>query len=334
MIACGSALPTAAAGLLARARLTAPPADETPADYDWLSPCRFDPAQRRRLDELATAAAAELSQRLGRLLQMPVDVRPGSFTQHYGRALRAPATQEGAYRMSLLVGEGGPPAGWISLEAAWAVAWVGRLLGGAATIAAAEPRPLSSLETTLLQDVFSTMTGGLAEAWRNRLTASPLPASGPELRDDDTYGCFQFRVGDQPAVAITMNADWAEDLAAAAATPRKAPGELRQAILAHLEYAAAEALALTAEAKIAARDLMALEAGDVLLLNLTPQDLVRLVVDGQTILTGEPVVCEGHYAVRIAAPLRAPGGSSAPGAPDAAPANPAPAKPSRKTRHE
>jgi flagellar motor switch protein FliM len=309
MIAPAHSFPPAAMGLLARARAGAPAQAEpaaASADYDWDSPCRFDPGQLRRLRDLASAAADELARRLGQLLQMPVAIRPGPFAQHYGRSeqLQPASTKDDKssdVRVAIRVGEGvaASRAGWLNLDASFAAAWIARLLGGAPTEAPAQARPLSALETTLLQDVLAAICESLAGALHKPVAAGQAPAE--QIETDAEYASFQFLAGDKPLLAVILTASAAEELCSAQARQGK-PADPRPAMLAHLEQTTAEATACTVESRVAVADLMALETGDVLLLDFGPQSPLRLMVDGQEVLSGEPVICDGHYAVRVAAP--------------------------------
>ena len=62
------------------------------ADYDWTAPCHFSPAELARLDQFARAAASGISDALGKLLRMKVELVSTGMTQHFAARLPQPET--------------------------------------------------------------------------------------------------------------------------------------------------------------------------------------------------------------------------------------------------
>jgi flagellar motor switch/type III secretory pathway protein FliN len=83
---------------------------------------------------------------------------------------------------------------------------------------------------------------------------------------------------------------------AAPTPPQQAASQLRSAV----ESATVNATAILGVARASVRDIMALEAGDVLLVERKVNEAIDLLVQGRHVLRGVPVCTDGHYGLEVA----------------------------------
>lgn len=277
-------------------------------EYDWKTPCRFTRRQREALDATATGIAAQLSRRVSDQLKMEVKLLAGAAKQFYVSDLAAQVGPAAKYYVSLL-GASGAPCGWAALSAECASAWVSRLLGGCAT-GPATARDLSRLETALLMDVLTSVTEAASEvlakgAGKIARQDALLDASAlAGCADGEEFVQFGFALDKDPAklaVILLLASDVAEtqindDSGKKAARPA---AEIQKDLQSHVEGTEMQAAVIVGDTKVAMKDILALEAGDVLILPTGPGDLVDLLVQGKPVLKGMPVSCEGSFAIQV-----------------------------------
>ena len=73
----------------------------------------------------------------------------------------------------------------------------------------------------------------------------------------------------------------------------------REDIVEHLRSVRVSAQAVLGKAVATMRDVMALEPGDVLLIQKKANEAIELTVQGRAVLSGLPVTCAGRYALLV-----------------------------------
>jgi flagellar motor switch protein FliM len=290
-------------------RPTDPPDAPQAADYDWSVPARFTPAQMRRLNEFAQAAAGEVSAALSGMLNRPVALAAGPPVQEYSAVEDTSAGGAGGYWLALL-DPAGTACGSLAFGGPCAVRWVAGLLGGSADDQATE-REFSLLEKTLLSDVAAAVAHGISAG---------LKAAGAEVRAGQAVntGLPQAPAGgraemlridfreqdrpDEPAVRAVVACDVMQRLVGRQAAKKANPGDSDASrMLAHLAEAEVVATAWLGESILTTREIVSLEPGDVLLLGTNAADAIDVLVQGREVLCGTPARSGGKYAVRVAA---------------------------------
>ena len=294
-----------------RARGAQKPDSLDAVDYDWTRPCRFTHAGLRKLNDFAQQAAEQVSRGLGAKLREDVRFEPEPVAQYYAPALLKAA--EGAVQYSIaLAQQGASPCGAIAFPQAAAIAWVQKLLGSAGDEASTD-RELSSLETALLLD----LAGTIAEAFSATAQAAGGPAlvpSGQVIKGNYPLPQGQalefckiaFRqAGDGGAeVALVILSDRLLPVAGAQVSRQTGPSQAdqRQHVRGHLDRVAVRAEAWLGTAQVAMCDVMALAPGDVLLLERKVDEPIGLSVQGNVVLQGFPVACDGRNALKVVRP--------------------------------
>jgi flagellar motor switch protein FliM len=276
------------------------------ADYDWKTPHRFTGARREHLDQLAKRLTEKASAKLSAMFGAKLALAAEPVTEHYASELSGSEAQGSAYSVEL-TGEGGAAKGAIRIPAPTAVAWVGRLLGGSG--AAGSDRDLSALEMDLLLDIFARLTEAvctaLADSGGKPVSRGARASKDGRLpgQDCDEYCRILLRPAgaqDDSGVSFLLLSDLLEGMSAGgreeAAPP---PAELRQRIIGHLGTSPVLVTAHLGQSQVTMRDILALEAGDVLVLPQTFEDPVSVTVAGKAAFTGLLASCEGRYSLHI-----------------------------------
>jgi len=239
------------------------------------------------------------------------------------------APQAGNYLVALETtfpaGREAPQCGLLVVSAATGAGWVDRLLGGGGGHQAGrEPSPL---EAALLLDAvacigetFSALVraeleaggatqGQAASSWSVR-PRGEVHADAAFLPADDTevFCRFDFRLGgdeenDPPEMmALILPAETLQPIVAGASARAGAggPDQTRKAMLEHLQQVTVPATAWVGTACLRMRDVMALEAGDVMVLEKGIDEPIDLQVQGRTVLSGFLVQCSGRYGLLVA----------------------------------
>ncbi len=277
------------------------------ADYNWTCPHHFTATQHDRLSAFAKQVAERLAEAMAAILRVEISFEAAEVVECYADAVSP--DEEKAYHAPLL-DTAGEPCGMVCLPAALAAGWVGNLLGGSGS-SKGEDGELSSLETALLLDIVAAMV--------RTASAASQQAGGPALqhdgaltsleeafppRDGDELCRFSFRLaGDQDNAQFTffMRSGFLESVAEPSRRKKAAPSnqETRARILKRIQAAPVTVAAQLGAAAISLRDLMSLEAGDVVVLRSRVGETITLAVGEQVVLRGIPAVCKGRYAVQV-----------------------------------
>lgn len=276
------------------------------ADYDWQTPCRFLRPALEKLDAAAARFGRELSKAVGGLLQSEVEFQPVGVAQHYAGRLRESAADR-AVHFTELTGPEGEHCGLVTLPPDMAAAWVARLLGGST---GEDDRELSALETDLLMDILRTMAQGISAD--SQAVGGPALAHGQTLsrgaialpgEDTDEYCEFAFEVSasEKTSQVFLLIASETVDRIIGVEHSRssKGPEQVRQDLLGHLRQAPIAATLRLGEAAVTMREAMALEAGDVVLLQRHIDEPAEIVIQDRAVLLAHPVTCEDRYGAEI-----------------------------------
>lgn len=278
------------------------------ADYDWTAPCRFVPAQLAKLDAFAEALAASLSQALGGLMGGELEFVPAGRTQHFAAGLRASAEGDQAkeYWVELLHDE--TQCGLIAVSAGAAMGWVARLLGSKESAPNVE-RDLSALESALLLDVLAAMTeafsvaaeaGGAAFSRGETVSKGSYSLPGDEGTEYCRIALAPAGEGQAASISFVVASDALEPLAGGRPqSPARSSRDVSKDVLALLERASMVATGMLGTAELPMREVMALEAGDVLLIAKRTGEPIDLVVQGRVVSRALPVTSGGRYALQI-----------------------------------
>jgi flagellar motor switch protein FliM len=298
--------------MLLRAAEKAPPAageDADVTDYDWNAPSRFTRSGIARINEFVQKATQRLTARLESLLPEPCPLRGEGFSQHYRDEATELLTAAPAYLARLL--SEGRQMGLFVLPAARAASWVAQLLGGSGDAADGQ-REFSSLESGILVDAVSALTetfsACLQEAGGPPLAAEEHIQKGScdlpgEQNVEFCRIAFLPESGDEtPVLSLLILAEALDGIggAQAEAGPPMPDDQRRRHLLAAVNMATVRGSVRLGTASAPMRDFMALERGDVLVLENAAGGPIELDVRGRTVLTGFPVQCEGWYALQVA----------------------------------
>lgn len=279
-------------------------------EYDWRVPYRFVPAELKKLGEFAERVAQQISQGLGGLLRMELQLEAAPLKQSYAVELPKLLSEAKDYCIPLVV-ESGRPCGLILLPMATALSWVGRLLGTSGEDVDAD-RQLSAIERGLLSDIVAAVANAISAA--SQQADGPgfrhlevLPQGKPDLPGEDFSEYCELSVRpsgspDDRLVSVVILSDIlagiCQDQTAKKAERRA--DDVRKDILAHLQNATVVATARLGRSDVSMRDILSLEPGDVLLMQGRVDEPIDLVVAGAILLSGFPAKSSGKYAVKIA----------------------------------
>lgn len=294
-----------------------PSSDEPQAeDYNWNAPFRFPRKGLERLNRFVEALAAKVSETLKSMLAEHPGLKSRGLSQHYRREAQS-SLPEGEYLIQIHSGQ--KPVGLLTLPAAKAVEWVERLLGGGA--AEVEPdRELSPLENRILREALSDLLGAMSELFQQH--GGPALEAGDELHKGacelpdqaDEYCRIEMATDAEeaePACRVVISSDMLDPVGGAQAEsgPELPPERRRQLVVAALQKVFVRGRVQLGTARASMQEVMALEPGDVLVLQKSAGDPVDFNVRGRTVLSGQPVQCQGRYAVQVTGPAGAGGAS-------------------------
>jgi flagellar motor switch/type III secretory pathway protein FliN len=130
----------------------------------------------------------------------------------------------------------------------------------------------------------------------SRFSDGALPTEAP---DDDPAADTAATGAQDRGLALVLRSAFLEPLAGAARADPPEPDEVRRRIEASLRAAALTVRADVGTASVPLGDLLALEPGDILLLERMTGETIDLTVEGHAVLRARPVISRGQYAVEI-----------------------------------
>jgi len=298
------------------ALLTGPQADQA-RPFEWTSPHRFDQPMIQQLQAAGEKLAARRSADLQPLLRFDLQLKLVQVCEHYAWHLGAVLAPAGGYALPLTLADG-QACGLVVLSDQKALALVEKLLGS--TAAPTASRKLSPLESALLSDVLAALgrssEAGCREAGLNvKVAAKAVPAAEALPRE----GCDEYcrlALASSGDAGESVNVVFLSQLLAnsedssqpAGGDAGKAgpvsPERARQIMLDHVAAMPVRSQAILGTAFACFGEVLALQPGDVLVLDGRLQDPMELRVGRQVILHGRMVVAGGQYALQVV-PARA-----------------------------
>ena len=275
------------------------------SEFDWKTPCCFTIGQLQRLRELGAAVSKRLTDALAKLLRAEINLEPVQVNLRYGKAAIAAFEAIEPYYVPL-TDEGSAACGCLVMPAAAAATFVGKFLGATGD-SSAPGRKLSPLEQELLLDVVravaNELSAELTSAGAKGVRAGQLGRTAPTGMDLDE--CFCLVMGsagpDMPLIGVVLQCGFVEGVFAASgmSTAKITQQESAKRLSTHLETAPVTASVCAGNAELSMKDVMALEAGDVLLLSTQVGQPVNLLVQGQLLAHGLMVRNQDRYAMQI-----------------------------------
>ena len=299
--------------LLAAARTpSAPVESEEAADYDWSVPQGFTQEQLERVNSFVASAVTKISEALSILMQQQLQMRSDPIAQHYADQLPDDLGKDTDYSVTVLDARGGA-CGRLVLPGDLAMEWVGKMLGSSER-PTGEQRELSTMESALLADMIAAIVKAFSDA------AQAMGAERFDVKKDLERGEFeppggtgseitritlrQEDASDSRPVSILLTSEALTGVSGAGTAQGEGAtsGDPRARMVWHVSQASVVVTAFLGTAKASIKEILALEPGDVLLLQKTINEPIDLSVQGTVVCSGRPVRCEGRYAVQITHP--------------------------------
>ncbi len=304
--------------MLAAAARQADPSETPPeaVDFDWHAPCHFTRSQLERVEEFAGTVAQKVSEALTTALRSPTTVESEPVTQHFGSHLGDTEGEETHY--SVRVSDGARrTCGVLVITPACAAGWVGTLLGSPE--GGGEDRELSVLENTLLSEVITALSGAFSEASKaaggaafqleSQVSRGRLNLPGDQSSEFCRIAFRPEHPDDEAPVGVSLLvlSEVLDSVAGVESGDSEQKGGIdsRAEIAAHLERSVVKVEVWVGTAAASIQEVAALEPGDVLLLQKRVNEPVELAVENRHILSGMPVISDGHYAVQVIVPAGA-----------------------------
>ncbi|MBN1556151.1 MAG: FliM/FliN family flagellar motor switch protein [Phycisphaerae bacterium] len=279
------------------------PGEITP--FDFHVPHRFGPEQARRLRDVAEILARNLTATLSAALQGAFPLTLNEWKEWYVDRQPKP---ERAYYVPLNMS--GRLAGHLLLPRDTAIGWVTTLLGGSAEGEVEEDRTLSSLEHDLLLDITKKVVATISRVSRDNagpeITHTPsVSHDPPELVEegqiaDVCHFTYQRKEGEKALpFTLVFLSELLESIAGVVRPAERSTDEIYQDMLSHVESVPMDVNVRLGTVSVSMRDLVSVEAGDVILLPNSIEDPIDVMVSGKTIMSGQPVQHKGWYGLQI-----------------------------------
>ncbi len=275
--------------------------------YDFRRPRKVRDEQLRRLRKIHEAMAQAAAVRLEAFLRWPVEMTVAAVEET--REGEFFAGLEGPERTYLC--DRGPLIGGsvrLQIDPRIAFALLDAILGGNGE-EIDRRREFSKMESALFETVVRIMGEALGEGWgvAGMFTESPADPSGAEERDENVVGItvavsfrgergkmrLSYLLGAlEPVLSTAAGEDWQK--------PKPPPAASRNRELqALLGGAHVDVEILLGEARMRLGELLALRAGDLIVLEAPAGGSVRVSVEGTERLAGELKPGRGRRSVRI-----------------------------------
>jgi flagellar motor switch protein FliM len=268
---------------------------------DFSRPRRLSP---ERLEELQEALAANLGasqESLSRLLGLEVKLELASLSEVHADSL----FRELPEHLALMRFQSAGHPNWVRWESLPAIRCVERLLGS--TTETEEERELSSIEVAMLEGIVNALVQPMLAELSPELSEveviTDLAAAGSWR--DAAEGADPHRLGvelalDAPGIQSTLNlflSGFADGTSAGAAAAQE--DVLPDSVPAHLEGVTTELQACLAGVDVPLSQLLSLEEGDVIPIDMRAGHPVTATLDGRAIATAEWGTYHGRMALKI-----------------------------------
>lgn len=275
-------------------------------EYNWTSPHRLSRSAREHVQAAARQMARRIAADAKPLLRRELALSAQEPAEQYAWHLKASLTPAGGYALSLTAGDN-RPCGCLVLSARLAVSMVETMLGGGQGGAA---RKLSPLESALLSDVMTALgrsaAAAAAQLGLGLQAATNMLELAEALPREPALECCRLGFCEGDRTEADLHLILPTELVESALQERSGlqgqalpPGQQRQAMLEHVAgtRVRVEAVVGTASARFA--EVLALESGDVLVLDRRPSDGLEVRVAGKPVLRAQAVVAGEQYALKI-----------------------------------
>jgi flagellar motor switch protein FliM len=281
--------------------------NDNAVDYNWDAPSRFPLSSRDALQKTAKKINRKAVEALDALLDAGLVPSAPTATEYYGRQVSEQVGDSDVYGIAIL--RAGQEVGLMLVDRAVGAEWTSRMLGGGGINVNAE-RPLSSMETAVLQDALAAVVDSAAAVLTE--TGAPSFDAGekvcvseavPDLDPTGEFCKITVQAADKTIAELVLASDLLEP-ATGSASERKvelSPDEARARMLGHIQHMHLGGAVEVGAARITMRDVVALEPGDVLMLRHRPGEPASLNVAGRELAYGLPAQCQGRYAMHVSA---------------------------------
>jgi len=291
--------------LLQSARRRKPVVDDGGAqDFDWRTPYVFTQDQLQKLSAFGTKAMSRVTAGLAKVMRSDLPLEPLPAGTMYFRE----AVGEGSYyTLALLAGS--TPTGLIRIDAGVASSCVEKLLGGAGKLPG-DDRELSSLELSLLQDLISGVSTAFSTTFRE--AGGQVFGNGAELVKnklavplDDSREMIQFPLAVKgqatPVMSVILPCELMDFVSRGLAKPQPpaTAEQNKKAMLQVLNEVSLMGEVWFAPAATTMQDVLALEAGDVLLLPQGLDEPLSVTIQGRAVLAAVLGSRRGKYALEV-----------------------------------
>jgi flagellar motor switch protein FliM len=283
--------------------------DVEAATYDWYRPHHFSPTHHTALVELREYLTSTLAETLGVLCNAEFQVEVENMTEQFAGSLVKEYDQKGV-NFYLTLGKNKTKLdGLITIPKTSAVGLVTKMLQDPMP-AEPETHEFSQLEASMLAD----MACGLTDALKTTLVKfdlAPLEAFLPvtneewpiEVPEFEEFVKISFNTESDgqklEASFIMLSTVFDSFLDITTPTGVLSDDQLQKTIVSHLNDIPVPVKAQLGSALISMADVMALEAGDIMLLNKKVSEPIEIVVDGKPFFRGQPAKSQNRYAVAI-----------------------------------
>lgn len=277
--------------------------------YDWRDPHYFNEDQRNRLAAVMTQVAALMSDRFAHFYNSEFNVKAVSITEHFAEDLARQIEPDHGF--SLLFGpDSDHPCGFLIVGTEAALDWATRLLGDSE--ASNDPdRVISSLEESLLSDLLTAVARAFLDPLGTHPNLEPAgnlgkgcPAVSYELTEEICRIVFQIQKADATETADVslvlpcrvLAPSVGKSLSAEAKPPQE---QLARLLMEHLQQMPVAVTVRLAATRLSFEEVLDLGPGDILLIEKPIEELVDVMIDGQTVFRGRPAQADGQYAVLV-----------------------------------
>jgi len=287
--------------------------DQAVVEYDWQSPQRFTQSQLEELEVFSRLACRRLSQTLTSMFRADVEVHPGPPSQYFGFRLVEESIERPEYWASIHVAGSNRRVGYVSFAKENAGRWIASLLGAMATDVS-EGQALSSLEQDLLHDITTgmvqTFSDVLERACGLRIEAAGGEKSGElEFQESEEIDAFckltlASSGENNLATSLVVSSDFLGAVVGITSPARPDPAgsqATQRDLLLHLRHVPIVGQARLGEGAVTMRDMMAIESGDVILLDRRADEPISFLIRNRHIFSGYPCIAGPRYGLQIVA---------------------------------
>jgi flagellar motor switch protein FliM len=277
-------------------------------EYNWHQPHCFTHAQHNKLEDYTKKISKMIDRRFNTLCHGDFGVTITSTSQHFANELINEALESRKNDYYLAFGPNQEhPCGFVNIPIETALIWATQLLGD--TPSKDDSRvDMSQLEESLLLDIASAIVDALSESHAEcnfqpakTIVKRLLPF---ELEGAEEFYKITFNVNrsdsDDTEAHILIFCDNLEPVAGKAIQTGNLPAEdVSKAVLDRLHQMPVSITARVDSVMISFDEAMALQPGDVLLLDKKADEPIELLVEGRPLFYCRPAKSIGRYAVVI-----------------------------------